>query len=152
MHMSYTANDVKQLRQETGAGVMDCKKALEEAQGDFKKAVELVKIRGLERAEKKQDRETSEGYIASYIHSNGKLAALVELVCETDFVARNAEFRSLGQDIAMQVASMQPATVEELLEQEFIKDGGATIGYLIKALTGKIGEKIAIKRFVRYQI
>ncbi|NCN82468.1 MAG: translation elongation factor Ts [Candidatus Pacebacteria bacterium] len=150
--MSYSAADVKKLREETGAGIMDCKKALEEAKGDFKKAIELVKVRGLERAEKKQDRETTEGYVASYVHSNGKLASLVELVCETDFVARNDEFRSLGQNIAMQVVSMQPETVEELLEQEFIKDGSVTIGLLIKALTGKVGEKIAVKRFVRYQV
>ena len=150
--MSYTAADVKKLREETGAGIMDCKKALEEAAGDYKKATELVKARGLERAEKKQDRETTEGYVASYVHSNGKLAAMVELVCETDFVARNDEFRSLGQDIAMQVVSMQPETVDELLEQEFIKDGGATIGFLVKSLSGKIGEKIAVKRFVRFEV
>ncbi|NCN06918.1 MAG: translation elongation factor Ts [Candidatus Pacebacteria bacterium] len=150
--MSYTPADVKKLREQTGAGIMDCKKALEEAEGDFKKATQLVKARGLERAEKKQDRETTEGYVASYVHSNGKLAAMVELVCETDFVARNEEFRSLGQDIAMQVVSMQPENVDELLDQEFIKDGGATIGYLIKSLSGKIGEKIAVKRFVRYQV
>ena len=150
--MSYTAADVKKLREETGAGIMDCKKALEEAKGDFKKAIELVKVRGLERAEKKQDRETTEGYVASYVHSNGKLAALVELVCETDFVARNDEFRSLGQNIAMQVVSMQPETIDELLEQEFIKDASATIGFLVKSLSGKIGEKIAVKRFVRYQV
>ncbi len=150
--MAFKATDVKKLREETGAGIMDCKKALEEAKGDFKKAVELVKVRGLERAEKKQDRETTEGYVASYVHSNGKLAALVELVCETDFVARNDEFRSLGQDIAMQVVSMNPETVDDLLEQEFIKDGGATISFLVKSLSGKIGEKIAVKRFVRYQV
>lgn len=150
--MAYTAADVKKLREQTGAGIMDCKKALQEAEGDFKKAIELVKARGLERAEKKQDRETTEGYVASYVHSNGKLAALVELVCETDFVARNDEFRSLGQDIAMQVVSMNPETVDDLLEQEFIKDAGATIGFLVKSLSGKIGEKIAVKRFVRYQV
>jgi len=150
--MAYTTADVKKLRQETGAGIIDCKKALEEAKGDFKKAIELVSARGLERAEKKQDRETTEGYVATYVHTNGTLAAMVELVCETDFVARNDEFRSLGQDIAMQVVSMQPETVEELLEQEFIKDGGATIAYLVKSLSGKIGEKIAVKRFIRYQV
>ncbi|PIY80217.1 MAG: translation elongation factor Ts [Candidatus Pacebacteria bacterium CG_4_10_14_0_8_um_filter_42_14] len=149
---NYTSTDVKKLREETGAGVMDCKKALEESKGDYKKAIEIVQARGMERAEKKQDRETKEGYVANYVHTNGKIAALVELLCETDFVARNEEFRALGQSIAMQVASMQPETVEELLEQEFIRDGKFTIDQLMKALSGKIGEKIAVARFVRYQV
>jgi len=149
---NYSSADVKKLREETGAGVMDCKKALEASKGDYKKAIELVKQRGMERAEKKQDRETKEGYVASYVHTNGKIASLVELLCETDFVARNEEFRALGQSIAMQVASMQPENVDELLKQEFIRDAKQTIDQLMKSLSGKVGEKIAVARFVRYQV
>ncbi len=150
--MSYTAADVKQLREETGAGMMDCKKALDEAGGDYAKARDLVRERGLAKAEKKADRETKEGYIASYVHATGKNAVMVELLCETDFVGRNEEFRALGRDIAMQVSAMAPETVEELLAQEFIKDGSQTIEQMLKALSGKIGEKLMVGRFVRYVV
>lgn len=150
--MSYSAADVKKLREESGAGVMDCKKALEEANGNYKKAMEIVKAKGMERAEKKQDRVTQEGYIAQYVHGDGKTAALVELRCETDFVARNDELRDIGRDVAMQVVSMNPATLEELLEQEFIKDGSVTIADYVKALSGKVGEKIVVHRFARFQV
>lgn len=150
--MSFSMSDLKKLREETGARVMDAKKALEEAKGNFAKAKQLVKEKGLARAEKTADRETRAGYIASYVHNNGQVASLVEMVCETDFVAQNEEFRALGRDIAMQVASMSPKDVKELLEQEFIRDDSQTIERLVKALSGKIGEKIVISRFVRYKI
>ena len=149
---SYTAADVKSLREKTGAGMMECKKALDQADGDMAKAEELVKAKGLANAEKKADRETKEGYVASYVHTTGKTAALVELLCETDFVGRNEEFRSLGRDIALQVAAMAPASVDELLAQPFIKDGSITIETLIKQLSGKIGEKLVLSRFVRYSV
>jgi elongation factor Ts len=149
---SYTATDIKNLREETGAGMMDCKKALEESNGDMAKAKEWIKQRGLAKAEKKADRETKEGYIASYVHMTGKVAALVEVLCETDFVARNPEFQDMARNVAMQVASMNPATVEELLEQDFIKDGSQTIDQLVKGLSGKIGEKFVVNRFVRYSV
>lgn len=150
--MSINATDIKKLREETGAGVLDCKRALTETEGNYQQAVALVKERGLAKADKKSDRETKEGAIFSYVHSGGRVAALVELVCETDFVARNAEFQVLGKNIAMQVAAMNPENVDDLLEQEYIRDGGATIGYLVKELSGKIGEKIAVSRFVRYEL
>lgn len=150
--MPVTAAQIKQLREETGAGVLECKKALTDAAGDYKKAVELVKERGLVKAEKKSDREIKEGAVFSYMHSNNRVAALVELLCETDFVARNDEFQTLGRNIAMQVAAMSPESVDDLLEQEYIRDGGVTIGYLVKELTGKIGERIAVSRFVRYEL
>lgn len=150
--MSVSPADIKKLREKTGAAVMDCKKALDEAGGDLKKAEELVKQRGLAKAEKKADRETKEGYVASYVHSTGKVAALVELQCETDFVARNDEFRALANEIAMQVAAMKPETVDELLEQENIREGSTTIQEMIKQLSGKIGENIILKRFVRYSV
>lgn len=150
--MPISPSDVKLLREKTGAGIMDCKKALEEAKGDFKEAEKLVKQRGLAKAEKKADRETKEGYVASYVHATGKIAALVELQCETDFVARNEEFRQLATEIAMQVAAMNADSVEDLLKQESIRDGSATIGEMIKALSGKIGENMVLQRFVRYEV
>lgn len=150
--MAVSMTDIKTLREKTGAGVMDAKKALEESSGDMKKAEALVKAKGMARAEKKADRETKEGYVASYVHTTGKVAALVEVQCETDFVARNEEFRSMAQSIAMQVASMNPETVEDLLAQDYIKDASQTIDQLVKALSGKIGEKCVVSRFVRYQV
>jgi elongation factor Ts len=142
--MAVTAQDIKQLREETGAGVMDVKKALEEADGNFDKARELIRLRGLEKAEKKADRETKEGFVGSYIHMTGKVAALVALQCETDFVAANEEFQKLARELAMQVASMRPETVEELLEQDYIRDPGKKVGDLVKGLSGKIGENIQV--------
>jgi len=149
---SISMAEIKKLREKTGAGVMDAKKALEESNGDMKKAEAWVKEKGMARAEKKSDRETKEGYIASYVHTTGKVAALVEIQCETDFVARNEEFRSMAQNVAMQVASMNPETVEELLAQDFIKDGSQTIDQLVKTLSGKIGERFVVSKFVRYQV
>lgn len=150
--MSVSMSDIKKLREKTGAGVMDAKKALEASEGDFKKAEEWVKQKGLARAEKKQDRETSEGFVAHYVHTNGKIAALVEIQCETDFVARNEEFRGMARDVAMQVASMKPENVEELLKQDFIRDGSTTIEDMVKAMSGKIGENMQVARFVRYEV
>jgi elongation factor Ts len=131
---------------------MDCKKALEDAQGDYSKAVALVEAKGLARAEKNQDRETKCGFIANYVHATGTTAALVELVCETDFVAQNQEFRDLARDMAMQVVAMNPESVEALMDQEFIKDPSKTIGTLLKSLSGKIGEKMLVSRFIRYEL
>jgi len=149
---AYTAQDVKKLRDLTGAGMMDCKKALDQAEGDFDKAIEIVKAQGLAKAEKKQDRETKEGYIASYVHNTNKVAALVEILCETDFVARNEEFQVMARNVALHIVSMNPDNVEELLEQEFIKDPTITIGEMIKQLSGKIGEKFVVNRFIRYEV
>lgn len=148
---NYTAADIKALREETGAGMMDCKKALEESQGDMDKAREWVRQRGLAKAEKKADRETKEGYISAYVHNGGKVAALVEILCETDFVARNPEFQEMAKSVAMQVASMNPASVEELLAQDYIR-GEGTIDELVKGLSGKIGEKFVVNKFVRYEV
>jgi len=148
---NYTAAEIKVLREETGAGMMDCKKALEESQGDMEKAREWVRQRGLIKAEKKADRVTNEGYISSYVHGTGKVAVLVEILCETDFVARNPEFQEMAKNVAMQVASMNPANVEELLAQDYIR-GEGTIDELVKSLSGKIGEKFVVNKFVRYEV
>lgn len=149
---NYTMEDLKKLREETGARIMDCKKALEEASGDMKKAIKIVEEKGLARAEKTEYRETKAGFVAHYVHNTGMVASLVEILCETDFVAHNDEFKNMAKDIAMHVVAMNPENVEELLEQEFVRDSSQTIQGMIKALSGKIGEKMTLNRFVRYQI
>lgn len=144
--------DIKKLREETSARILDCKKALQEAEGDYKQAKQVVIEKGLARAEKKQDRETLAGLIACYSHTNGKVGAMVEVECETDFVAQNEEFQSMARNLAMQVTAMNPETVEALLEQEFIKDPSMTVETYIKTLSGKIGEKIVLSRFERFAL
>ncbi|MBD3279843.1 MAG: translation elongation factor Ts [Candidatus Pacebacteria bacterium] len=147
-----TTQDIKKLRQATGARVMDCKKALTEAKGDFQKAQELVKAKGLARAEKKTDRQTKAGLIGNYVHTNGQIAALVELGCETDFVAQNQQFKKLAKQLAMQIVAMNPQDLKELLTQESIHDAQQTVAEQVKALSGKIGEKMEIKRFSRLAV
>ncbi len=149
---TYTIKEIKQLREETGAGMMDCKKALEEANGNYAKAKEIVRQKGLARAEKKADRVAAEGYIASYVHGNNQVAALVEILCETDFVARNSDFQAMAKDVAMQVVAMNPANIEELMGQDFIKDPAITVETVVKETSGKIGEKFVVNRFVRYEV
>lgn len=149
---NYTTEDVKRLREESGAGMMDCKKALDEANGDYKKAMEIVRERGMLRAEKKADRETKEGYIGMYVHFTNKIGAMVELLCETDFVARNEEFQTLAKNIAMQIASTKPENIEALLSEEYLREPSKTIADLVKELSGKIGEKFVVSRFVRYEV
>lgn len=150
--MAISMDDIKKLREATGARIMDCKKALEEADGDFEKAIKIVEEKGLARAEKTADRETKAGYVASYIHSNGQVGSLVEMVCETDFVAQNDEFRTLAREIALHIAAMNPGSVEELLDQEYVRDASTTIAMMVKSLSGKIGEKMQVRRFTRYSI
>lgn len=142
---------LKQLREETQASIADCRKALEET-GDYKKALEWLKKRGMEKAEKKSDRQTSQGLVEAYIHQNGKVGALVEVLCETDFVARTEEFKKLSHEIAMQVAAMNPKNVESLLKQEYIRDSSVTIEQLIKSVIGKLGENIRVIEFTRYEL
>lgn len=149
--MAIDTNLVKQLRQETGARIMDCKKALEEAKGDLKLAKKYVEEKGLARAEKSTDREVAVGYIASYTHATGQIASLLELLCETDFVAANEEFRDLAKNLAMQVAAMDPQSKEEFLAQDYIR-GEQNVEMTIKALSGKIGEKMLLGRFKRFAV
>jgi len=143
---------LKQLREETSASIADCRKALEETKNDYKKALGWLKKRGIEKAEKKADRETSQGLVESYIHQNGKVGALVEVLCETDFVARTDEFKNLCHEIAMQVAAMNPKDVATLLKQDYIRDGSVTIEQLVKQTIGTLGENIVIKSFQRIEI
>ncbi len=146
------AQVIKKLRDATGARMMDCKKALEKTAGNFDQAIKAVEEAGLARAEKNQDRATTAGTVASYVHNNGKIGALVEIQCETDFVAKNEEFQTMAKDIAMQVAAMNPQDVAELLAQDFIKDASVTVETLIKSLSGKTGEKMQLKRFTRLEL
>ena len=143
---------VQRLRSESGAGVMDCKRALEETGGDYAKALALIKERGIQSVAKKSDREAKEGLVASYIHGNGRVGALVELASETDFVSRGEDFRQLAQEIAMQVAAMNPATVEELLEQAYIRDASKTIKDLVTAVASTTKENVHVRRIQRFAL
>jgi len=143
---------VQRLRTETNAGVMDCKRALEDAEGDYEKAKGLLKERGLAAVAKKSGREAKEGVIASYIHAGGRKGALVEIASETDFVARSAEFQKLAQEVAMQVAAMSPKTVDELLEQAYIRDSSKTIKDLVTTLAASVGENVSVRRIQRFAI
>lgn len=143
---------IKKLRETTGGGFADCKKALVEAGGDIKKASELLKKRGIEKSAKKEGRETRQGIVESYIHGQGKIGVLLTLLCETDFVASNSEFKNLAHELCLQIASMNPKNVEELLEQVYIRDGKIKISDLVKATIGRIGENIRIGEFARFEI
>ncbi|RKN86490.1 translation elongation factor Ts [Paenibacillus ginsengarvi] len=195
--MAVTAQAVKELREKTGAGMLDCKKALEEANGDLTKASEILREKGLAAAAKKGDRVATEGAVESYIHAGGRIGVLVEVNCETDFVGKTDSFREFVRDIAMQIAATSPLYVgreevpqealdkereilrnqalnegkpahivdkmvegrlskyyEEncLLEQAFIKDQDKTINTLLNEKVATIGEKISIRRFVRFEL
>ncbi|PIP74917.1 MAG: translation elongation factor Ts [Candidatus Levybacteria bacterium CG_4_9_14_3_um_filter_35_16] len=143
---------LKQIREETQASIVDIKKALEETKDDYKKALEWLKKHGIEKAEKKQDRETSQGLVESYIHQNGKVGAMVILLCETDFVAKTDEFKKLAHEVAMQVVAMNPKDVAALLKQEYIRDNSLTIEKLVKSVIGKLGENITVKNISRLEI
>jgi len=146
-----SAEDVKKLREMTGAGVMDSKNALEDAGGDFEKAAAIIKERGLLKADKKAGRTLGAGLIDAYIHNN-KVGVLVNVSCETDFVAKSDVFRNLVHEVAMQIAAMGPEDVNELMEQAYIKDESTTIEELVKSTIAKLGENIKIEKFTRYEI
>ncbi len=171
--MVATTDRIKQLREETGAGVMECKRVLEQTKGDLKEAKELLKKKGLEIAAKKSTRTTSEGRIVSYIHHNHKVGALVEVNCETDFVARNEDFAKFCREVAMHIVATNPLYLKKedvpkqdipekdqqdfykricLLEQPFVKDESSTISELLTGLIAKTGENIVIKRFIRFAL
>ena len=192
-----TSDIVKKLRDKTGAGMMDCKRALEAANGDMEAAIDHLRKKGAATAAKRADREANQGVVEAYIHAGGRIGVMVELNCETDFVAKTPGFKQLAHDIAMQAAAMNPqyilrenitqATIDKeleiyreqaknegkpaqiadkiaqgrldkfyqefvLMEQSFIKDSGKTIKDIIDEEIGRVGEKITIKRFVRYQL
>jgi len=161
--LASTTELIKELRERTSAGVMDCKKALDESNGNVDKAEQILKEQGIASAAKKAGRDTDQGLIETYIHSGGRIGAMVEVNCETDFVARTKEFSDLAHDIAMQVAAMNPSTLEEnntdvesdnssLLQQPFIKDPSKNIQELINETVGKLGENIRVRRFKRFSL
>ncbi len=146
-----TASQVKELREKTGAGMMDCKKVLTETDGDFEKAIELLRERGIAKAAKKSDRIAAEGLVTTYVSEDGKVGAVVEVNAETDFVAKNEEFRSFVADVAKQVALKAPATVEDLLNQPSIAEEGKTVGEVLTGKIATIGENMSIRRFERFE-
>ena len=146
-----TASQVKDLRERTGAGMMDCKKVLTETDGDVEKAIELLRERGLSKAAKKSGRIAAEGLAASYISEDKKVGVVVEVNAETDFVAKNEEFRSFVADVAKQIAVKAPATVEELLAEESMVEAGKTISEVLTSKIATIGENMSIRRFERFE-
>ena len=165
--MAVSAEQVRSLRDQTGAGIMDCKVALEASDGDIEKAIAALREKGLASAAKRVGRDTNEGVIETYIHTGGRVGALVELGCETDFVARTEEFQQLAHDIALQVAAMDPVYVDvdeieegddrpqariALMLQPFIKNNSASVGEMVKELAGKVGENIKVVRFTRLAV
>lgn len=147
--MNISLDLLKKLREETSAGVSDCRQALEDSTGDYEKAKKLLISRGIEKAAKKEGKETSQGMIESYVHATGRVGVLVQLGCETDFVARNEEFKKLAHEIALQIAAMDPKDVKELLGTPSIRDGKTTIAEMVKTTIAKVGENITIVRFSR---
>lgn len=162
--MTVTVELVRTLREQTGAGILECKQALEASQGDLEKATQALRLKGFAQAAKRSDRTTNQGLIEAYIHAGGRLGALVELGCETDFVARTPEFKELAHNIAMQVVAMAPDYLDEadmeegdtrpvaqvsLLQQPFIKDNSSAVGDVVKELAAKVGENVRVLRFTR---
>ena len=158
---------IRALRDQTGAGIMECKQALEGANGDLEKAVEALRAKGLSDTAKRVGRATNEGVVASYVHTGGRVGALVELGCETDFVARTEEFGQLAHDIAMQVAAMAPLYLDKddieegderppaqvtLLNQPFIKNNSSSVGEMVRELAAKVGENVRVIRFNRLAV
>ena len=158
---------IKKLREQTGAGIMDCRNALVSCEGDIEKALDFLKEKGLLKAQKKSERSTSQGLVESYIHTAGRIGAMIELNCETDFVARTDEFKGLAHCLAMQVAALAPKYVSEeeikegedidpkeacLLAQPYIIDPAMTVKDVITETIAKVGENIRVGRFIRYEL
>jgi elongation factor Ts len=168
--MASLVDEIRQLREETSCGVIDCKKALEESKGDFQKAKEILRKRGLEMAAKKAGRIATEGRVETYIHTGSKIGVMVEVNCETDFVARNDDFIKFSRDLAMHIAALAPMYIRKedipedildketfakehcLLCQKYVKDQSKTITDYLNELISKIGENIQIRRFTRFKI
>ena len=156
-----TVDEIKKLRAITGAGILDCRTALEESEGDSGKAQAILREKGLASAAKKATRSAGEGVVDSYIHNGSRVGVLVELNCETDFVARTEEFQTLAHDIAKHVAAMDPETVSladggdpetSLMDQTFVKDPSKTIQDLVNDAIAKLGENVQVRRFTRFAL
>ncbi len=145
------SNDVQKLREITGAGVMDCKRALDDAKGDFDTAKKLIQERGFAKVEKRAGRETGAGLVHSYVH-NDRIGVLVDVRAETDFVVRSEPFQKLAHELAMQIAAMPAKDVDELMDAPYIKDESKTIKDLVAEVVGKVGENVRINQFYRIEI
>ena len=143
--------EIKRLRELTGVGITDAKLALQESGGDFDKALGEMRKKGLTKAEKRGEREARAGLIGSYVH-DGRIGVLVEVNCETDFVAKTDEFKELVKDLTLHIAASEPEGVDELLQQEFVKDPSKTVGDIVKDVNAKLGENIVVRRFSRMAI
>ena len=166
--MAVTTEQIKALREETGAGVMDAKRALEAANGDTAKAKAILREQGIAAAAKRAERETSNGVVEAYIHAGGRIGVIVEVNCETDFVANTDDFRTLAKNVAMQVAAMNPVLVSKddpdrakhegtdaevcLISQPFIRDSSKTIEQLVQDAVAKTGENVRVRRFSRFEL
>ena len=150
--MGASMEDIKKLRELTGAGVMDAKRALDESDGDMEKAQEWIAAKGMSRAEKKADRETGQGRVCTYTHHDGKSGAMVTLLCETDFVAKTDDFAEIGRNLAMQVTSMNPENEEAFLEQDYLRDPSMKIAEYIKTSAAKLGENVKLGSITRVSI
>jgi elongation factor Ts len=166
-NLEITTEQIKDLRQESGAGIMDCRNALKETDGDKAKALAILQKQGFVKAQKSAGRTAKQGLVTSYIHGGGRVGALVEINCETDFVARTAEFQELTKNIAMQVAAMDPQYLSKdncpagveidfqnvcLLQQPYIKDATKTVQDLVTEVIAKTGENIIISHFARFEL
>lgn len=149
--MSISAGDVKKLRDSTGAGIMDCKRALTETNGNIEKAIEYLRKKGIAKAEKKASRETKDGLVESYINPETRLGVLLEVNCETDFVAKTADFKNFVRNVTMHIANKKPVDTSELIQQNYLNDPTKTIAEVQTELIGKLGENITIKRFELYE-
>lgn len=150
--MKIQLQDITKLRQTTAAGIMDCKKALMEAKGGMEKAKAILKAKGLATAAKKAERATDVGIVEAYTHLDGRVGTLVKLTCETDFVARNVEFKKLCHELCLQVAALKPKDVKSLLKQEYIRDQSRTVLDLVNEVIAKVGENIKIGEFYRIEV
>jgi elongation factor Ts len=149
--MNMNVGDIQKLREVTGAGVMECKRALTDAGGDFERAKALIHERGLAKVEKRAGRETGAGLVESYVH-NERIGVIVDVRAETDFVVRSEPFRKLAHELALQISAMAPATVEELLKQPYIKDESRTVEDLVKEVSARVGENVRVNAFHRIEI
>jgi len=145
-------DQIKKLREETEVSISECKKALTEAKGDLQKAKDILRKWGKDFAKKRIEKEARQGIIESYIHSNKKIGAMIELCCETDFVAKNPDFQKLAHELALQITAINPSEENPLFNQPWIRDEAKTIKDLIDEYIAKLGENIIIKRFIRYEI
>jgi elongation factor Ts len=167
MSTKITTNEIKELREQSGAGVMECRNTLLETEGDIEKAIQILKERSLFQAQKKAKRSASQGLVEAYIHTGGAIGVMIEVNCETDFVARTSEFKELAHNLAMQVAAINPQFIsaEEIQEgddaepeqaclllQPYIKDPEKTIQDIINETIAKVGENIKVNRFVRFEL